>query len=149
MKIYVAGPMTGKPLFNFPQFDMVSERLRAAGHEVISPADLTRQTWAERGIVFDPSLPPEKHEPTDYALYMRNDIQAVMDVDALVLLDGWEKSRGASMEVAIGHMFGKKFYLPLLPILPEPFGDVLEAEMDLEEIEPEVSVTVGRKNATV
>lgn len=140
MKIYVAGPMTGKPLFNFPQFDMVSERLRAAGHAVISPADLTRQTWLDRGICFDPSMPPEQHEPTDYALYMRNDIQAVMDVDALVLLDGWEKSRGASMEVAIGHMFGKKFYLPTTPV---------DQQITLEEIEPEVSLTVGRKNGNV
>lgn len=139
MKIYVAGPMTGKPLFNFPQFDMVSERLRAAGHAVISPADLTRQTWLDRGICFDPSMPPEQHEPTDYALYMRNDIQAVMDVDALVLLDGWEKSRGASMEVAIGHMFGKRFFLA-------NDGDYHYATVNMEEITPEVSLVVGRKN---
>lgn len=141
MKIYVAGPMTGKPLFNFPQFDMVSERLRAQGHAVTSPADLTRQTWDERGICFDPENPPTTHEATDYVLYMRNDLIAVMDVDALVLLDGWEKSRGASMEVAVGHMFRKKFYLPVLgrTLLNQ---DVIR----LDEIEPEVSVVVGRKN---
>lgn len=139
MKIYVAGPMTGKPLYNFPNFDMVSERLRAAGHYVISPADLTRETWLERGIKFDAANPPQTHEATDYKLYMRNDLMAVMDVDALVLLDGWEKSRGASIEVAVGHMFGKKFYEVTLD-QSEPGDDFLE------EIEPEVLVKVGRKN---
>lgn len=141
MKIYVAGPMSGKPLFNFPAFDMVSERLRAAGHAVISPADLTRETWDKLGLCFDPANPPKDHAATDYSLYMRNDLMAVMDVDALVLLEGWEKSRGAAIEVAVGHLFGKKFFLAGNGTGPtDPLGG-------MERIEPEVSVVVGRKNA--
>jgi len=37
--LYVAGPMTGIPRFNFPLFDAVSAALRAQGYTIISPAE--------------------------------------------------------------------------------------------------------------
>lgn len=37
--LYVAGPMTGVPHFNFPLFDAVSAALRADGYTIISPAE--------------------------------------------------------------------------------------------------------------
>lgn len=37
--LYVAGPMTGIPHFNFPLFDAVSASLRADGFTIISPAE--------------------------------------------------------------------------------------------------------------
>lgn len=37
--LYVAGPMTGIPHFNFPLFDAVSAALRGQGYTIISPAE--------------------------------------------------------------------------------------------------------------
>lgn len=37
--LYVAGPMTGIPRFNFPLFDAVSAALRGQGYTIISPAE--------------------------------------------------------------------------------------------------------------
>lgn len=37
--LYIAGPMTGIPHFNFPLFDAVSASLRADGFTIISPAE--------------------------------------------------------------------------------------------------------------
>lgn len=42
MRIYIAGLMRGYHLLNWPAFDAASERLRAAGHDPVNPADLDR-----------------------------------------------------------------------------------------------------------
>ena len=93
MKIYVAGPMTGIPEFNFPAFNAAAARLRAAGHEVINPAENeggdTSKTWA---------------------YYMRQDLHHVLSVEAIAVLPGWQRSRGATLEVAVARALG----LPIL-----------------------------------
>lgn len=110
MKVYIAGPMTGKPLYNFPAFDKATAEWEGAGWDVVSPAEMTRIIWRETfGREFDPATTDTS--AADYRMFMRADLLAVMDVDALALLDGWEKSRGASLEVAVASIFGKKFYL--------------------------------------
>lgn len=79
--------MTGLPEFNYPAFNEAAARIRALGWEVINPAE------NEGG---DTSLP--------YAFYMRQDIEHVLSVEAIAVLPGWEKSRGASLEVSIGRI---------------------------------------------
>ena len=39
MRLYLAGPMTGLPLWNFPAFATAAAALRADGHTVFSPAE--------------------------------------------------------------------------------------------------------------
>lgn len=125
-RVYIAGPMTGIPLYNFPAFDAAAEAWRARNWSVVSPADLTREIWLQQcGREFDPASTDTS--ATDYRMFMRADLTAVMGVDALALLPGWEKSRGAALEIAVGNVFGKEFY---------------HAE-SFEKIAPEVMVRVG------
>jgi hypothetical protein len=81
-RIYVAGPMTGLPEYNYPAFHAAAERLRSNGHTVLCPA--------------------EHPEGLTYAEYMRRDILMVLVVEAIAVLPGWEKSRGAQIEVSLG-----------------------------------------------
>lgn len=83
--IYVAGPMTNLPEFNYPAFYAAEEQLRAAGHErVVNPATLgdggTGRPWG---------------------FYMRQGITGLLTCTEVALLPGWEYSPGANLEVHI------------------------------------------------
>lgn len=76
--IYIAGPMTGCSEMNYPLFRAVAAQLREAGWEVINPAD-------------NPPQPSWEH-------YMRLSVRQVAESGALMMLPGWEGSRGARLE---------------------------------------------------
>lgn len=49
-RIYIAGPMTGLRELNFPAFNAEAARLRAAGWEVLNPAEINpdhTMAWAD------------------------------------------------------------------------------------------------------
>lgn len=111
MRVYIAGPMTSIPLYNFPAFDAAAGRWRLRGHHVASPADISRDVWVERhGREFDPSA--DRCEYGDDALteMFARDLAAVCAVDALAFLPGWENSKGAQLEAAIAKQLGKRFF---------------------------------------
>jgi hypothetical protein len=81
-RLYLAGPMSGYPKHNYPLFNRVATRLRAMGYHVFNPAE---------------NKDGGKLRPRSF--YMRLDIPALIESDAVVVLPGWEHSRGASLEV--------------------------------------------------
>lgn len=102
-RVYLAGPMRGLPKYNFPAFDEARDKLRALGYTVISPADLDRDA--------------DFHETDEYTpdfLYaaMRRDIEAILKVDQIVLLPGWENSAGCKIELTVAGALG----LPVVPL---------------------------------
>lgn len=92
MKLYLSGPMTGLPDYNFPAFEQARDRIRTMGHEVICPA--------EAGQV----------EGWEWSDYMKRDILMLLDVDSVVVLPGWEDSRGARLEVHLASALGMTIY---------------------------------------
>ena len=96
MKIYVAGPMSGYSLYNFPAFDAAALKLRREGHEVVSPAELDRIAHVHE---FTENLPPNFMREA-----MRRDLDAICDCDAIYLLKGWEKSSGVTVELALANL---------------------------------------------
>lgn len=101
-RLYIAGPMTGLPDFNFPAFHAAAFALRALGFEVENPA--------------------ENPEPSckSWLGYMRMAVAQVAKVDAVVLLPGWEDSRGAKVEYQLAVGLG-------LIVLPLDFALTLRA----------------------
>lgn len=79
-RIYIAGPMTGYPQLNHAAFHAEAARLRAAGLNVISPAEIK--------LSGTPTLND----------FMRADIVQMMKCSAVCLLPGWENSPGAQLE---------------------------------------------------
>lgn len=88
--------MTNYPRWNFDAFASAASELRRAGYEVISPAEID----LARG--FDPDAPKELYTTEDRVMALRGDIIALLDVDGVALLDGWEDSAGAQLEAHIG-----------------------------------------------
>lgn len=100
MKVYISGPVTGLPGGNEPAFRQAAIDLSNALHEPIVPHDFVRHssTWATA---------------------MRACIRAMMSADAVLLLDGWNASRGALIEVYIAREIGIPVY--------ERFDDLQES----------------------
>ena len=105
MKVYLAGPMTGYPLFNFPAFKEAREKLRAAGYEVICPAEEDEKEG------FDPAN-PEEITPDQYEAWIDRDLGFIHDCDALVYMPGSEQSNGASREI----MFARLKKMPVMSL---------------------------------
>jgi len=92
MKLYIAGPMTGLPDFNFPAFHAVAATLRAAGHDAVNPAEINPDTAA------------------DWCDCMFEDLKQLSGCDGIVMLPGWDKSPGAQIERLWAGRTGKKIY---------------------------------------
>lgn len=89
MMLYLSGPMTGLPDYNYPAFRKASQELRSRGFTVFDPSEC---------FDGDQGLPKET--------YMREDIKAVLNACLIVLLDGWENSEGARLEVEVAKACG-------------------------------------------
>lgn len=92
MKIYIAGPMTGKPNWNTEAFSEAERWYSDQGHTVLNPAAHT------------PRVNPES---ITHAEYMKIALAMVDAVDMVVFLDGWEDSKGAQMEYDYAMKKGK------------------------------------------
>lgn len=90
MRIYVAGPMTGYPELNFPAFHTAAAVLRADGHHVENPAEINADPKAQ------------------WLDCMRADIARLVTCDAVHMLPGREKSRGAKVEHGLAVGLGLK-----------------------------------------
>lgn len=111
MRVYVAGPMTGLPEFNFPAFHAAAAAWRAAGWEVRNPAES-----------FDgrTDLP--------YREYVAHDMVLLREVDAIALLPGWDgpNARGSVWEREVALLLGKRVYDATHPVAPPPRESALQ-----------------------
>ena len=86
--IYVSGPMTGIEDLNFPMFMQLEEFLLSTGHDVLNPARFgDGGAWAD---------------------CLKRDIRLLLEADGLVLMPGWENSRGATLEYQVAMGLGQR-----------------------------------------
>lgn len=95
-RAYLSGAMSGLPDHNFPAFHAEAAKLRAAGWDVVNPAELnpdTTMSWEE---------------------CLRVVIRELCGCDAIALMPGWERSKGANLELHVAHRLGLEvIHLPL------------------------------------
>ncbi len=91
MKVYISGPISGLLYEEVEKaFNEAETRLKEQGYEVVNPLNngLPRESiWNE---------------------HMRADLKLLLDCDAIYMLNGWEYSRGASLEYDLAIDLGFK-----------------------------------------
>lgn len=90
--LYLSGPMTGLPGFNYPAFNAAAAELRALGWRVYNPAE---NRWVAAGVEF-----PLREGVAEYSSVI------CLEASGLVLLPGWEASTGATAEFALARAVG-------------------------------------------
>lgn len=111
--IYIAGPMTNLPQFNVPAFTEAAANLRAEGHIVINPAELDSPEMQAQALASpDGNLASlEKLTKETWGDVLARDVKVISDgAEAIAVLPGWHKSRGARLEVFVGLLTGKQFF---------------------------------------
>jgi hypothetical protein len=110
---YLAGPMSGIPRFNFPMFDRVAKILRDSGWAIISPAELDSPLEREFAMQ-SPDGNVDKHEKRvgqTWGDLLSRDVKLVADeCGGIILLPGWEISRGARLEAFVALLCGHTFF---------------------------------------
>ena len=91
-RIYIAGPMTGLPEFNYPAFNAEAARIRALGYHVENPAE-------------NPA--PENGAWEDY---MKMALRQMLMCDTVAMLPGWGKSKGALIEYNLAKTLGLELW---------------------------------------
>jgi hypothetical protein len=86
--LYVAGPMSGYPEYNYPKFREVAKHLRDRGYTVLNPVNA--------------AVP----EGSPWETYMRAALAMVLAASGVATLPDWQESRGAAIEVGLAHDLG-------------------------------------------
>lgn len=97
MLIYVTGPMRGFEKENKPAFELAKKKLLSTYYPLYNNC---------RVIIPHDILPKELNGPMPMEMYIRADVEVVLNSNIVYMLKGWEKSIGASAEHAIAKWKG-------------------------------------------
>lgn len=108
MKVYIAGPMTGIPQFNYPAFEAMAKALRKEGHEVVTPTEMDDDEARAAALAsphgsMDEFNAVSKHTWGDF---LSRDVKLLADdgIEGVVVLPGFAKSRGARLETFVARL---------------------------------------------
>lgn len=108
-KIYIAGPMSGLPEFNFPAFFQAEEELKAAGWQVFNPANKEQEKELDAEAFVDGDAKKALAAGFDFRECYAWDVNRVIEGDAIYMLPGWEQSPGARGEHAVAVAMKKHY----------------------------------------
>ncbi len=106
--IYIAGPMSGLPDFNFPAFYEAATRFEEEGWIVFNPANKEGETLSEESKVNGDHIKAKEDGFNFRSVYLW-DIEKVITSDAIYMLPGWENSAGARGEYAVARAMQKHY----------------------------------------
>lgn len=102
LRVYIAGPMSGIPDYNFPEFARITKKYRDMGHTVFSPAENDFLRYGKDFL--------EHPERFDLRRTISDDCRWLIEfADVIVVLPDWKLSKGVAVERALANFLGLKF----------------------------------------
>jgi hypothetical protein len=126
VRLYIAGPMTGIPQFNYQAFISAAADLRSMGFDVVSPAELDDPEDRAAALASPDGkmLTYTAGTGKTWGDFLARDVKLLADdgIEGIFVLPGWEKSKGARLETFVGHLNG----LPIIRLSDFEFDNVIE-----------------------
>lgn len=95
MKVYISGPMTGKPGLNREAFENAEIYLKSKGYDPVNP----------HNIDFGP-IPTDLTKENAWNFYMKKDLIELLSCNGIFYLEGWRYSKGAVIEIQLAYKLG-------------------------------------------
>ena len=116
MKVYVSGAITGLPIDEArAAFASASAQVGALGHIAVNPFDVQPQPGCVCPNATSGEGAGSNHE---WGCYLRGDLVALLDCDAILMLPGWESSHGARLELQVASAVGLRVWWKLPNEMP-------------------------------
>jgi len=104
---YISGPITGLLNGNFDAFQRAQHELEKQGYIVHNPHEISKHVYDEWSKI---NVDTEALKRAMWRAFMRVDIRYLMESDCVFLLDNWESSPGATLELTIAQKLGIPIY---------------------------------------
>ncbi len=121
LTLYLAGPMSGIPQFNYPEFHRIAKELRDAGYTIISPAEqdsvaMQAAAMGSKDGLVGGQMPVDNPGITvtgeTWGDVMARDVNLIFSkCDGVVCMPTWGKSRGARLEVFVANITGRYLFV--------------------------------------
>jgi hypothetical protein len=110
MRVYISGPMTGHADLNAPLFAAAAQWVAGQNREPVNPHDVVASHDGDcpEGPRFTSLADGREHA---YGCFIRADLAALLTCDEILLLPGWERSRGARAERDVAEICGMSIHL--------------------------------------
>ena len=111
-RVYIAGPMRFHPDLNEPEFRRAAAHAASIGWEPVVPKDIPPIDHAGDC----PTGYHSGHEGHSGWCYLRADVAVMAACDAVLMLHGWEMSKGATAEYQIAALLRLPIYGEIKPL---------------------------------
>ena len=101
LRIFLSGPMTGYENFNFDQFNFIENVLNQYGIEVVNPVHICKKYKKEHVL----------NDKTVFDKMVAEQQEAERTCNAIMLLHGWQNSKGVRLELKTAADLDFEFFL--------------------------------------
>lgn len=118
-RVYIGGPMTRIPQFNVPAFLNAQKHLISKGRDAVLPVDMDIPSERRKLLASPDGLGPA---PRTWAQLLSEDLMLIGDtgVEGIVVLPGWQNSKGAKLETYFGRLLDLEIvHYPSLRRVPD------------------------------